>query len=157
VRAAKHLPRQVIALFGGALVVRDLYLGGDLTEAELAGAHAWYVDAVQALTERPRANAANERLARHLWVHAEHWFAFLADPSIPATNYRAEQALRPAVVNRKVWGGNRTEAGAEAQGVILSVLRTCKQQVVSVFHYVRDTLCQGFASLFAPTPSLAQR
>jgi transposase len=76
---------------------------------------------------------------------------------MPATNYRAEQALRPAVVNRKVWGGNRTEAGAQAQGVILSVLRTCKQQVVSAFNYVRDTLCQGFASLFAPAPRLGWR
>ncbi len=157
VRAAKRFPRQVIGLLCGALGVRDLYHDGDLTDAELAGAHAWYVDALQALTERPRANAANERLARHLWVHAEQWFAFLVDPSIPATNYRAEQAIRPAVSNRKVWGGNRTETGAEAQGVILSVLRTCKQQVVSAFDYVRDTLCQGFASLFTPTPSLAQR
>jgi transposase len=157
VRAAKHLPRQVMGLFGGALQVRDLYLGGDLTDAELAGAHAWYVDALQALTERPRSNPANERLARHLWVHAEQWFPFLVDPSIPATNYRAEQAIRPAVVNRKVWGGNRTEAGAEAQGVLLSVLRTCTQQAVSAFNYVRDTLCQGFASLFTPTPCLAQR
>jgi hypothetical protein len=37
------------------------------------------------------------------------------------------------------------------------VLRTCKQQVVSAFNDIRDTLCQGFASLFAPTPGLAQR
>lgn len=157
VRAAKHFPRQVIALLCGALEVRDLYLDGDLTFAELAGTHAWYVDALYALTERPRSNAANERLARHLWVHAEQWFQFLVDPSIPATNYRAEQAIRPAVVNRKVWGGNRTETGAQAQGVILSVLQTCKQQVLSAFSYVRDTLCQGFASLVTPTPSLAQR
>jgi hypothetical protein len=28
------------------------------------------------------------------------------------TNYHAEQAIRPAVVNRKVWGGNRTLAGS---------------------------------------------
>src|SRR5262249_5667023 len=110
-RAAKHFPRQVMPLLCGALVVRDLSLDADLTAAELAGEHAWYVDALQARTERPRSNPANERLARHLWVHAEQWFAFLVDPSIPATNYRAEQAVRPAVVNRKVWGGNRTEAG----------------------------------------------
>jgi transposase len=36
------------------------------------------------------------------------WFWFLIDPTIAATNHRAEQAIRPAVVNRKVWGGNRT-------------------------------------------------
>jgi transposase len=157
VRAAKHFPRQVIELLCGALVVRDLYRDSDLTDAELAGAHAWYVDALQALTERPRVNAANERLARHLWVHAEHWFQFLVDPAIPATNYRAEQAIRPAVVNRKVWGGNRTEAGAEAQGVILSVLQTCTQRLISAFDYVRDTLCQGFASLFTSASVLANR
>ena len=110
----------------------------------------------KALTERPRTNEANEALARHLWVHAEQWFQFLMDPSIPATNYRAEQALRPAVVNRKVWGGNRTEAGAEAQGVLSSVLQTCRQQVVAGFEYVRDTLCHGFASLFKSAPEVGR-
>ena len=107
------------------------------------------------LSERPRSNAANARLARHLYHHGEQWLMFLIDPSLPATNWQAEQAIRPAVVNRKVWGGNRTEAGAEAQQVILSVLQTCKQQLLSGFHYVRDTLCHGFASLFTRTPNPA--
>ena len=44
------------------------------------------VDQVQALTGHPRQNVANATLARHLWVHAEHWFQFLLDPSLPATN-----------------------------------------------------------------------
>jgi transposase len=43
---------------------------------------------------------------------------------VDATNWRAEHALRPAVVNRKVWGGNRTWAGARAQAVLMSVLQT---------------------------------
>ncbi|MBX3354116.1 MAG: transposase [Phycisphaeraceae bacterium] len=47
---------------------------------------------------------------------------------LDATNYRAEQAIRPAVVNRKVWGGSRTEAGAHAQSVLMTVLLTCAQQ-----------------------------
>jgi hypothetical protein len=37
---------------------------------------------------------------------------FLTHPGTDATNWRAEQAVRPAVVNRKVWGGNRTWRGA---------------------------------------------
>jgi hypothetical protein len=53
------------------------------------------------LTLRPRAVLAHRRLARHLWRHAESWFSFLTEPSIPATNWPAEQALRPAVVNRR--------------------------------------------------------
>jgi transposase len=34
----------------------------------------------------------------------------LFDPTIDATNLRAEHAIRPAVVARKVWGGIRTDA-----------------------------------------------
>jgi transposase len=152
---AKQFPRQVITLFQGALQVRDAALAGDVDEAEAERAHLRHVNALLDLTERPRANEANALLAQHLGNHAEQWFLFLIDPTLPATNYQAEQAIRPAVVNRKVWGGNRTEAGAEAQKVILSVLETCKQQLVSGFNYVRDTLCHGFASLFTRTPTPA--
>ena len=150
--AAQRFPRQVIDLFQGALQVRDMYHDGLVTVTELSGAYAYYVDGLQALTERPRTNTANAILARHLWVHAEQWFQFLEDASLPATNHRAEQALRPAVVNRKVWGGNRTEAGAEAQSILSSVRQTCRQQVVSAVDYVRNTLCHGFASLFTAAP-----
>ena len=45
-----------------------------------------------------------------------------------ATNWRAEQALRPAVVNRKSWGGNRSWKGAHSQQIAISVIRTARQQ-----------------------------
>jgi transposase len=151
--AARRFPRQVRAVLRGALQVRDAALAGTVDAAALEEAHARYTGELLALTGHPRANAANDTFARHLWGHAEQWLQFLIDPQTPATNYLAEQALRPAVVNRKVWGGNRTEAGAAAQETILSVLQTCKQQLVSAFSYVRDTLCHGFASLFARTPT----
>ena len=70
----------------------------------------------------------NRRLAKHLLGHAMHWFWFLIDPTVDATNWRAEQALRPAVVNRKVWGGNRTWRGATAQAVLTSLLVTLEQR-----------------------------
>lgn len=56
-------------------------------------------------------------------------FTFLYCPGLDATNYRAEQAIRPMVVARKVWGGNRTERGAHAQSVLVSILQTCRQQL----------------------------
>jgi len=34
---------------------------------------------------------------------------------LDATNHRAEEAIRPAVVARKVWGGNRTVNGAHSR------------------------------------------
>jgi transposase len=53
-------------------------------------------------------------------------FGFLFDPSIDATTWRAEQALRPAVVNRKVSGGNRSSRGAATQQILASVVHTAR-------------------------------
>jgi hypothetical protein len=51
-------------------------------------------------------------------------FGFLFDPRIDATNWRPEQAQRPAVVNRKVSGDNRSSRGAQAQQILASVGHT---------------------------------
>lgn len=55
-------------------------------------------------------------------------FTFLRLPGVPATDWMAEQALRPPVVNRKVWGGNRTWRGARHQEPLMTILRTAHQQ-----------------------------
>lgn len=54
---------------------------------------------------------------------------FLLDPEIiDVTNWRPEHALRPAVVTRKVCGGNQSERGAQTHAVLASVLRTIQQR-----------------------------
>jgi transposase len=70
----------------------------------------------------------NRRLIQHLATEREHLFTFLTEPDVQATNWRAEQALRPAIVNRKSWGGNRTPEGARTQQITMSVIRTARQQ-----------------------------
>ncbi len=92
-------------------------------------------------------------MARHLRNHFEQWFAFVFDPRIEPTNWRAEQAIRPAVVNRKVWGGNWTAAGARAQGVLMSVLETCRRQALPVVDHVSRTL-RGFSNRLLSRPVL---
>ena len=72
----------------------------------------------------------NRRLLGHLANEREHLFTFLTEPGVQATNWRAEQALRPAIVNRKSWGGNRTAKGARTQQTVMSVIRTARQQNV---------------------------
>ena len=67
-------------------------------------------------------------------------FSFLADDRVDATNWRAEQGIRPAVVNRKVWGGNRTPVGAVAQGVLLSVLGTAAKAGVEAVGFLAKVL-----------------
>jgi transposase len=63
-------------------------------------------------------------------------FTYLTRPGVDATNWRAEQAVRPAVVDRKVWGGNRTRRGAGTQGRIMSALRTADQQEVDPIEFL---------------------
>ncbi|MBW3541201.1 MAG: transposase [Planctomycetes bacterium] len=93
------------------------------------------------LVEPIKTNADNERLAAHLEAHLEDFFTFLRFPGLDATNWRAEQAIRPAVVNRKVWGGNRTARGARVQSVLMSVLSTCYQRSHDAIAILMDTLC----------------
>ena len=106
-----------------------------------------------ALVNVERVVPAYETLSAHLYNHVESWFSFLSDATLPATNWAAEQAIRPAVVNRKVWGGNRTEAGAKAQGILTSVLQTCKQQGKAALDFVSRTL-RAFGNRLLPTPIL---
>lgn len=88
-----------------------------------------------------KTHAGNERFAKFLERHVGEIFTFLRRPQpqadgtvafLDATNWRAEQAIRPAVVNRKLWGGNRTWPGAEAQAILTSVLATATQHALDL-------------------------
>jgi hypothetical protein len=80
------------------------------------------------LLARPYRDSANRRLAKHLSRERPYLFTFLYCPGLDATNNAAERALRPLVVARKNWGGNRTERGARAQAVLSSILASARQQ-----------------------------
>ena len=81
-----------------------------------------------------------QRCRTILWNHFEQWFAFVVEPEIEPTNWKAEQAIRPAVVNRKVWGGNRTATGAQAQSIAMSVVETCRRESQAALEYISQTL-----------------
>jgi transposase len=80
------------------------------------------------LVEQSPDDPADARLVKHLRREAGALFSFLSLPGVAATNHHAERAIRPAVVNRKSWGGNLTWRGAATQQVLASVLRTACQQ-----------------------------
>jgi transposase len=152
-RGAVHFPRRVIALFTEAIHLRNECLRGRLPPEELAARRDSFDDRLLALAGRPRRVPEHQRLAKHLWNYAEQWFGFLSDPSVEATNWQAEQAIRPAVVNRKVYGGNRTAAGAHAQGVLMSVLETCRRRAHSALDHVSQTL-RSAGNLLLTRPAL---
>jgi transposase len=147
-RAAKIFPQRVIDLFTEALRLRDRFNEENADADRRGQACEDFVQRLQTMTKQPRPNALNNRFAKHLYNHASSWFLFLVEPTIPATNHRAEQALKTPIVNRKVWGGNRTDAGGDAQAVLSSVLETCKKRSIDAFTFVTNALRGVAANLF---------
>jgi transposase len=93
---------------------------------------------IEALIARNPTHAPNQKLLKHLASEREHLLTFLKTPGVAATNWRAEQAIRPAVVNRKSWGGNRTDHGAQIQQTLMSVIRTSRQQHICPIALLTD-------------------
>jgi transposase len=152
-RGSVHFPRQVLGLFTEAIHVRNEHVAGRLDPLVWDGARDAFNDRLLALSRRPRLAPASAALAAHLWNHFASWFSFLSDAAVPPTNVLGEEAVRPAVVNRKVWGGNRKAAGAQAQGVLTSVLQTCQRQARSAVDFVSQTL-RAFGKRLLPQPIL---
>ena len=150
---AVRFPRQVIGLFTEAIHLQNEQQAGRVDPAVWACARDEYEERLLRLVNVERVVPAYATLSAHLGNHFESWFSFLTDESLPATNWEAEQAIRPAVVNRKVWGGNRTEAGAVAQGIVTSVIVTCKKQAKSALDFVSQSL-RAFGNVLLPCPRL---
>lgn len=133
-----------------ALATRDRQHAGTVSTHGLATARGHYHERLGRLLERPvRAPRPVVLFQQHLITEFAGVFSFLFDPTLDATNWRAEQALRPAVVTRKLCGGgNRTRRGADSQQVLTSVLRTADQRGI-------DATALLVAVLTAPTPTVA--
>jgi transposase len=85
------------------------------------------------------------RIATRLVKHEGELTRFLWDDAVEATNNPAERALRPAVVMRKITGGSRSRRGARATAVLMSVLRTARQQNRPLFETIRTLLMNAWA------------
>ena len=104
-RGAVCFPRRVAELLRVGLDLRDRHEEGEISRHGLAVASGRLENQLSGLIFPPKANAANERLAQHLWAHRSDLFTFLRQPGLDATNWRAELAIRFGVILRKVWGG----------------------------------------------------
>lgn len=125
---AVRFPRRVQAILRAALAVRDRRQAGTISPQDVQIAKGHLAAQMDRLLSGRFTHEGNRRLAKHLRCNREALFLFLDREDIEATNWPAEHAIRPAVVNRKSCGGNRTRRGAEAQAVLMSLLRTLQQR-----------------------------
>jgi len=111
-----------------ALALRDRYRAGTISTHGVAVARGHLIARLNDRLAQPSTVPDVERFGRHLTREFPAIWSFLFDPSIDATNWRAEQALRPVIVTRKVCGGNRSWRGADSQQILASVIRTTSQR-----------------------------
>lgn len=95
------------------------------------------------LRDRRLRDRDNQRLLNELgWHHDRgNLLRFLTDPRIEPTNNRAERALRPAVIARKVSQCSKTDRGTHAFEAFTSMVRTLSKQGI-------DSLVEGLYLLF---------
>lgn len=127
-RGAARFPHGLRRILLAALLLRDRRACGEVLAHGLVVAKGRLAARFFRLLQGRIVHKPNATFLKHLTNEAPHLLTFLGRDDVPATNYQAEQAIRPAVVNRKVWGGNRTWQGARTQQVLASILRTLRQQ-----------------------------
>ncbi len=106
------------------------------------------------LRDRSMTDGANYRLQNELGWHDDrgNLLRFLDDPRIEPTNNRAERALRPAVIARKVSHCSKSVEGADAFSAFTSVIRTLERNGGD--QPVVDRLCAMFSGAPVHSPSL---
>ena len=107
----------------------------------------------QYLADRVLPDRDNQRLLDELGRHHDrgNLLRFLDDPRVEPTNNRAERALRPAVIARKVSQCSKNARGARAFEAFTSVLQTLKRRGA---RSLVEGLCQIFrGEAIEPTPT----
>ena len=140
-RGAVRLPRKVAAFLGEALALRDRRDEGVITGHGLAVARGLLDKRLDRLLEGNLSHVGNRKFQKHLVGHRDQILTFLYEPDIEATNWPVEQAVRPLVVNRKVFGGNRTSSGGHAHEVLGSVFATLTKRALDNLSVLSTIIC----------------
>ena len=82
------------------------------------------------------------RLQRRYCKHRAALFVFLHHPQVPPDNNASERALRNSVIHRKVSGGFRSQAGAQAHAIVVSVADTARKRDQDVLAVLQDFIGQ---------------
>lgn len=80
---------------------------------------------VDVLLKYPCIQSGDVAVRNRLEKQQAHLLGCLADPAAEPTNNRAERALRPAVIARKLSCGNKTDAGRLTWQTLASLAATC--------------------------------
>jgi transposase len=80
-------------------------------------------------------NARVSGFCKELWEHREHLWTFVDHDGVEPTNNAAEQALRHAVIWRKLSFGTQSASGSRFVERLLTVIETARRQRRNVFSW----------------------
>ena len=92
------------------------------------------------LLAEPCRQPAEEKVRNRLEKQRAHLLGCLYEPAAEPTNNRAERALRPAVIARKLSCGNKTARGRHTFETLASVAATCQQRAIDFIDYLAPRL-----------------
>jgi transposase len=139
---ATRFPNRVKKFLQDSLALRDRRAGGRISDHGLAVARGRLEKRLERMLNSRCTHAGNRRFRNHLAKHRQEILTFLYHRDIEATNWPAEQAMRPAVRNRKIFGGNRTWSGAAAQECLGSFFATCGKNAISTLDTLSRIICR---------------
>lgn len=100
----------------------------DLPAEELARCRQGLQQRAESLLAWERTDPIEQHVRNRLFKRLGVLFTFLDVPGVDSTNNRAERALRPAVISRKLSCGNKTDHGRRTWQTLRSLLVTCLQR-----------------------------
>ena len=83
-------------------------------------------DRLGQVLDRHFTNLKCRKFAKTIFEARDKLFQFVTNPDVDGTNNRAERAVRPNVVYRKISGGTRSAVGTKRYARLGSVLQTLK-------------------------------
>lgn len=98
------------------------------------------VGAVERLLNQPVRQPGDVAIQNRLLKQRGHLLTCLSDPAAEPTNNRAERALRPAVIARKISCGNRTDRGRQCWEILTSLAQTCHQRSLNFLEELASRL-----------------
>jgi len=100
---------------------------------------------IQRLIAKDWEDGEAKRMSRRLKKHINSLFTFL-EYDVDFSNNRAERALRPCVVTRKISYGSRSKKGASDFATLKSITETCKLTDKDFFEYGKNYLIERITS-----------
>ncbi len=147
-RLGHDLLRQTKELFALWQKVRD----GTLSRAQFRDQVTPVRQRVESILLRGYFNARVRGFCTDLYEHRERLWAFVEVVGAEPTNNAAEQALRQAVIWRKLSFGTQSAGGSRFVERLLTVIETCRRQERDVFAWLTEAVQAHLSDL--PTPSL---